>query len=62
MKPISISERMMFNTVRLVASDRSSGTGYFYNFMIDNKIVPVIITNKHVVSKRLITGWIARMP
>lgn len=33
MKPISISERMMFNTVRLVASDRSSGTGYFYNFV-----------------------------
>ena len=50
MKPISISERMMFNTVRLVASDRSSGTGYFYNFVIDNKIVPVIITNKHVVN------------
>lgn len=50
MKPISISEKMMFNTVRLVASDRSSGTGYFYNFMIDNKIVPVIITNKHVVN------------
>lgn len=50
MKSISISERMMFNTVRLVASDRSSGTGYFYNFVIDNKIVPVIITNKHVVN------------
>lgn len=50
MKPISISERIMFNTVRLVASDRSSGTGYFYNFVIDNKIVPVIITNKHVVN------------
>lgn len=50
MKPISISERMMFNTVRLVASDRSSGTGYFYNFVIDNKIVPVIITKKHVVN------------
>lgn len=50
MKPISISERMMFNTVRLVASDRSSGAGYFYNFVIDNKIVPVIITNKHVVN------------
>ena len=50
MKPISISERMMFNTVRLVASDRSSGTGYFYNFVIDNKIVPVIITNNHVVN------------
>lgn len=50
MKPISISEKMMFNTVRLVASDGSSGTGYFYDFMIDNKIVPVIITNKHVVN------------
>lgn len=49
MKPISISERMMFNTVRLVASDGSSGTGYFYNFTIDEKVVPVIITNKHIV-------------
>ena len=49
MKPVSISEKMMFNTVRLVASDNSSGTGFFYNFNIDDKIVPVIITNKHVV-------------
>ena len=50
MKPVSISEKMMFNTVRLVASDGSSGTGYFYNFNIDDAIVPVIITNKHVVN------------
>lgn len=34
MKPVSISEKMMFNTVRLVASDGSSGTGCFYNFNI----------------------------
>lgn len=52
MKPISISERMMFNTVRLVSTDGSSGTGYFYNFNIDGAIVPVIITNKHVVNNK----------
>ena len=45
MKPVSISERMMFNTVRLVASDGSSGTGYFYNFNVEDAVVPVIITN-----------------
>lgn len=50
MKPVSISERMMFNTIRLAASDGSFGTGYFYNFNIDDAIVPVIITNKHVVN------------
>lgn len=50
MKPVSISERMMFNTVRLVASDGSSGTGYFYNFNVEDEVVPVIITNKHVVN------------
>lgn len=49
MKPVSISEKMMFNTIRLVASDGSSGTGFFYNFEIDGKVIPTIITNKHVV-------------
>ncbi len=50
MKPISISEELMFNTVRLVSHDGSSGTGYFYHFNIDGAIVPVIISNKHVVN------------
>lgn len=49
MKPISISEQLMFNTVRLQAGS-SFGTGFFYNFKIDNKIYPTIITNKHVVN------------
>lgn len=49
MKPKSISEKMMFNTVRLECLDGSSGTGFFYNFLIDNKIIPTLITNKHVV-------------
>lgn len=29
MEPKTISEQLMFNTVKLVASDGSSGTGFF---------------------------------
>lgn len=50
MRPISISEKMMFSTVRLESEDGSSGTGFFFNYNIDGKIVPVLITNKHVVN------------
>lgn len=49
MQPKTISEQLMFNTVHLVASDGSSGTGFFFNFDIDGKICPTLITNKHVV-------------
>lgn len=50
MKPQAISEKMMFNTVKLVASDGSSGTGFFYNFKVDDMVYPTIVTNKHVVN------------
>lgn len=50
MKPTSISEKMMFNTVRLESNDGSSGTGFFYNFDINGKTIPVIVTNKHVIN------------
>ena len=49
MQPKTISEQLMFNTVKLVASDGSSGTGFFFNFDIDGKIYPTLVTNKHVV-------------
>lgn len=50
-KPQSVSEQMMYSTVRLVTSNGSTGTGFFFNFIFpENKIVPVIITNKHVVN------------
>ncbi len=49
MIPITISEKLMFNTVRLVSSNGSSGTGFFYNFVENDKIIPTIVTNKHVV-------------
>ena len=51
MKPISISEQMMFNTVKLSTSN-GSGTGFFFTYNIDNKQYPVIITNKHVVNNK----------
>lgn len=50
MKPQTISEQLLFNTVKLLASDGSSGTGFFYNFDVNGKIYPSIITNKHVVN------------
>lgn len=49
MQPKTISERLMFNTVKLVASDGSSGTGFFYNFNVNGKTYPTLVTNKHVV-------------
>lgn len=49
MVPITISEKMMFNTVSLVASNGASDMGFFYNFVVDDKVIPTIITNKHVV-------------
>lgn len=50
MKPSSLSEQIMFTTTRLECQDGSSGTGFFYNFIIGDKEVPVLITNKHVVN------------
>lgn len=49
MKPESISEQLMFNTVRL-ETESGMGTGFFYNFKVGENIYPTIITNKHVVN------------
>jgi len=50
MEPQTISEQLMFNTIRLQTLDGSSGTGFFFNFNIDGNLYPTIITNKHVVN------------
>lgn len=50
MNPVSISEQMMYNTVRLETLTGSSGTGFFFSYEFDNTSVPVLITNKHVVN------------
>lgn len=50
-KPQTISEQMLFSTIRLVASNDSTGTGFFFQFNLgENKDVPIIVTNKHVVN------------
>ena len=51
MEPKTLSEWLMFNTVRLETSNGSSGTGFFYSFdTSDDKFVPILITNKHVLN------------
>lgn len=49
MRPQSLSEQLMYTTVR-IETQEGVGTGSFFLFSIENKIVPVIITNKHVVN------------
>jgi hypothetical protein len=49
-KPTTISEQLLYATVRLVAPNGSTGTGFFFNFKLNNLYVPVIITNKHVIN------------
>ena len=53
MKPIDISEKLMFTTLRLEANDGSCGTGYYFNFYIGDYLIPTIITNKHVVKNHI---------
>lgn len=52
--PTTASEKLLFSTVRIEASSNaglsSVGTGFFFNFSLDdNRSIPTIITNKHVV-------------
>lgn len=48
----TIDEQLIRTTTRIVAIGKdfvSTGTGFFYQFVVDNKNVPVIVTNKHVL-------------
>ncbi len=49
--PTSITEKLLFSTVRLKTAS-GSGTGFFFNFKIGDKTAPVIATNKHVVNNK----------
>jgi hypothetical protein len=54
-EPISIAEQIIYSTVRITAetsTGTSRGTGFYYTFPIkgsSDQVVPVIITNKHVI-------------
>lgn len=54
---LSITEQLLHSTVRIEALDAngvpSSGTGFFYNFEGGpNRVVPAIVTNKHVIRNK----------
>lgn len=49
MKPTSASELLMYSTVRL-SSSTGVGTGFFFDFSIQAKSIPIIVTNKHVIN------------
>lgn len=49
MIPETITEQLMFNTVRL-ETNKGAGTGFFFNFKTHGKTVPILVTNRHVVN------------
>ena len=50
MNPKSLSEKMLYSTV-LIETLTGRGTGFFFQFKIDDlTYIPVIITNKHVIN------------
>lgn len=51
--PTSITEKLLFSTVR-IETNTGTGTGFFFSYRIDaERTLPVIITNKHVVTGAL---------
>ena len=50
MKLTTITEKLLFSTIRLQTS-QGVGTGFYFLFELnDNKKVPAFITNKHVIN------------
>lgn len=53
MEQLSIYEQLCFCTTRIETEDSNrnkySGTGFFFGLTVDDGIVPLLITNKHVV-------------
>lgn len=50
---LGFAESLLFNTVRIVGTgtdgSTSTGTGFFFDFHIDGKSVPVVVTCRHVI-------------
>ena len=51
---LSVVEQLCFSTVSIETTSYDgnsfSGTGFFFNLTIDNAIVSLVVTNKHVVA------------
>lgn len=48
-KPTDITEELLFCTTRIETKSGSCGTGFFFTFKMDDKIIPLIVTNQHVL-------------
>jgi hypothetical protein len=64
-EPVTPTENMMYSTARIVGLDASGneaqfGTGFFYNFPIpeDNRHIPVLVTNNHVIDGASKTAFV----
>lgn len=60
-QPNSVTEQMMFVTLRIVGLNKEGkplqfGTGFLFNFTAGEKTLPVLVTNKHVVEGCAATG------
>ena len=53
MNNLSIYEQLSFSTTRIETEDEKgrtySGTGFFFNLKVKDGVVPLLVTNKHVV-------------
>ncbi len=57
---LDISEQLINSTIKIQTTEkkiengklynyRASGTGFFFEYVINGKQIPVIVTNKHVI-------------
>lgn len=46
--PEALTEKLLFSTVK-IQTQNGSGTGFFFHFQNGDYLIPVIVTNKHVV-------------
>lgn len=56
---MSIREQLIHNTIRIESffkGGEGTGTGFFFQFDVDNQEIPCIITNKHVVKDPKLGG------
>lgn len=48
-EPKTPAEQLLYCTVRLELKGGSVGTGFIFQFKVNDTYIPVIITNKHVI-------------
>jgi hypothetical protein len=47
--PVTLSEQLLYSTVRL-ACGNSVGTGFFFHATLHGRHMPLLVTNRHVIS------------